>query len=405
MKKFIPIILLTLLASSCQEGEDPTVAAFRVYCEMVANGAKPISFHYPMESQEVDKRWPDYSDIAKDLGVQLYREEQLPTSLLFPSQATEGKTVVIIYKGNRLEQYQQWKTDRNAYTEKDSKVLEELARRLGRLLGYSPQGINKLLRKNTSYRDLNSFGIEQQITHLYYDDLEAAIDFYRNVLGLPQVEPHYFQISADGFIALHTFNDRFTPEQPKSTAIALLTDQLPQWYAHIQENDVPVKYTFKPKEGGPHDGFVAIDPGGYLLEFEQFKQHPENELFMAALSNSPRVDTTLERLDFYGTITWTYHNDMLRMQKFYEEVLGYPLVADQGWTKIYQTAPASFIGLVDERRGMEDYADKKAVHIEWKIQKFLACDDYAKMHWNTFDTINSTLTGPEKYDYLLRPMD
>jgi catechol 2,3-dioxygenase-like lactoylglutathione lyase family enzyme len=405
MKKFIPIILLTLLTSSCQKGEDPAIAAFRVYCETVSNDAKPISFHYPMEKNKIEALWTEFETIAQDFDVQLFREENLPESLLFPSEATEGKTVVIIYKGNRLEQYMQWKSDRNAYTGTDSKVLEGLARRLGRLLGYSPQGINELLRKNTSYRDLNSFGIEEQITHLYYDDLETAIDFYRNVLGLPQIEPHYFQISADGFIALHAFNGRFTPEQPKSTAIALLTDQLPQWYARIQEKGVAIKYTYKPKDGGAHDGFVAMDPGGYLLEFEQFKQHPENELFMAALSKSPKISTTIEGLNFYGTITWTYHNDLLNMQKFYEEVLGYPLVADQGWTKIYQTAPASFIGLVDERRGMEDYADEKAVRIEWKVRNFRAFEDYAKTNWNTFDTTNSTLNGPEKYDYLLRPLD
>ena len=164
-------------------------------------------------------------------------------------------------------------------------------------------------------------------------------------------------------------SDEYPAGLPKSTAIALLTDNLPGWYAHVQEQDIPIKYTYKPREGGPHDGFVAIDPEGYLLEFEQFKQHPENELFMAALENTVRIATSIDHLSFNASITWTYHQDLLAQESYYNEVLGFKMVANQGWTKIYQTSNSSFIGLVDERRGMEDYADKKAVKIEWSVKK------------------------------------
>ena len=37
----------------------------------------------------------------------------------------------------------------------------------------------------------------------------------------------------------------------------------------------------------------------------------------------PRIQTDIENLNFYGSITWTYHNDLLGMQRFYEEVLGF----------------------------------------------------------------------------------
>jgi hypothetical protein len=150
---------------------------------------------------------------------------------------------------------------------------------------------------------------------------------------------------------------------------------------------------------------VAIDPGGYLLEFEQFKQHPENELLMATLSNSPRIPTKIEELKFYGIITWTYHNNLLKMQKFYEEILGYPKVADQGWTKIYQTASASFIGLVDERRGMENYADKKAIEIEWRVRDYEPFWKYGSKYWEGFNPENSSFFGPEHYLYRVSPTE
>jgi hypothetical protein len=147
---------------------------------------------------------------------------------------------------------------------------------------------------------------------------------------------------------------------------------------------------------------VAIDPGGYLLEFEQFKQHPENELFMTVLKKSPKLETGAGQLSFFGSITWTYHKDMLQMQNFYEEVLGFDLVADQGWTKIYQTSPSGFVGLVDECRGMEDYAESKAVEIEWRISEAKPFNEYAEANWKRFRRDDSTFIGPENYIYRIK---
>lgn len=396
------LFALSLILSACTQQENPALTAFDVYCEMVANDAKPMALQYPMEGKAVDELWNDFLRIAEKRDVELYREDDFPVSKLFPAEATDGKAVVLIYRGDRLKQYQQWKTDIQAYKGNDTKKLEALARRFGRLLGYSPSGINQLLSKNSDYRNLASFKVKEQITHLYYENLPAAIEFYETTLGFAKQSDAMFQISSDAFIALHPLEDAHPKGQAKSTAIAFLTDQLPDWYQYVQEQNIPIKYTYKPKEGGPHDGFVAIDPGGYLLEFEQFKQHPENELFMAALASATPIKTAIDNLNFYGSITWTYHKDMLRMQKFYEEVLGYPLVADQGWTKIYQTSSTGFIGLVDERRGMEDFADTKAVEVEWKIANVDSFDTHAQQFWQAYQYKKGVFVGPEQYIYHVR---
>jgi len=396
---YLPIILI--ISISCTKEDTSVLAAFDVYCEMVANDAKPVAFHYPMKATAIDQWWNEFQKIAEKHQVELYREAAFPTTMLFPTTSTKDKTVVIIYRGDRLEQYQQWKADLGAYEGNDSAMLVAFARRLGRLLGYSPQGINQLLSKNSDYRNLTSFQVNQQITHLYYDELEKALEFYEKTIGLIKTDTTQFQISADAFIELHSLNESHPKGQAKSTAIAFLTDQLPAWYDYLQKENVPIKYTYKPKEGGPHDGFVAIDPEGYLLEFEHFKQHPENELFMAALSKAPRLETSVKSLNFYGSITWTYHQDLLKMQQFYEEVLGYQLVADQGWTKIYQTSSSGFIGLVDERRGMENYADTKAVELEWNLIDSSNFHAYAEQFWQQYQYENNLFIGPEKYRYLI----
>lgn len=323
LTNYLCFLMLGLIACQPSPKDRSIAAAFDVYCEMVANDAKPMALHYPMEKATLDEWWTEFAQIAQRHQVKLYREADFPVSLLFPARLTKNKTVVLIYKGKTLKQYQQWKTDLQRYKGNEQSQLEALARRFGRLLGYTPQGINQLLQKNSPYRSLASFGVTQQVTHLYYENVDEAVQFYQNTLGLAKTATAQFSISEDASIVLHPLNDAHKQGQAKSTALAFLTDQLPDWYQYLQEKKVPIKYTYKPRKGGPHDGFVAIDPGGYLLEFEQFKQHPENERFMAHLAEAPRKPTSVQKLNFYASITWTYHKDLLKMQRFYEEVLGY----------------------------------------------------------------------------------
>jgi catechol 2,3-dioxygenase-like lactoylglutathione lyase family enzyme len=66
-------------------------------------------------------------------------------------------------------------------------------------------------------------------------------------------------------------------------------------------------------------------------------------------------------LGFKATIVWFYYRDMAGIQRFYEDVLGFDLIVDQGWAKIYPIGPTAYFGLVDEQRGMHHYTEKKAV--------------------------------------------
>jgi len=402
MRKFTGgFCLMFFLFSACIDKQDSHVVAFDVYCEMVANNAKPLALHYPMDGEIVSDVWESFEAIAQKYEVELFREDDFPNTLLFPSDLTEGKSVILIYKGDRLKQYSQLKAD---VLDNDGNNFDEsvaIARRFGRLLGYGSQGINDLLIKNSAYYNVMAAGVKKQITHLYYKDPEHAKLFYKDKLGLAQKSDDTFQISEDAFIQINPLNDQHQKGQVKSTAIAFLTDQLEEWYAHVQEQGIQIKYTYKPREGGPHDGFVAVDPEGYLLEFEQFKQHPENELFIAKLATLNRVDVSMKNLNFYGSITWAYHKDVLKLQNFYEQVLGFEMVADQGWTKIYQTSKTGFIGLVDEKRGMEDYADKKAVEIQWQLSDQAKLTEFASKYWKQYDFEGKSFSGPEQYRFQL----
>ncbi|MCQ4162359.1 VOC family protein [Roseomonas sp. GC11] len=62
----------------------------------------------------------------------------------------------------------------------------------------------------------------------------------------------------------------------------------------------------------------------------------------------------------YG-ITFFYYDDIHAVAPFYEQVLGFELVLDQGLARIYRIAPNSYFGIVDGNRGHLRHQPKSAV--------------------------------------------
>ena len=53
------------------------------------------------------------------------------------------------------------------------------------------------------------------------------------MLGLQSTDSNRFMISEDAILQLHAMDQDHPRGQAKSTAIAFLTDQLPEWYSYI----------------------------------------------------------------------------------------------------------------------------------------------------------------------------
>ncbi|UWR14726.1 VOC family protein [Sulfitobacter sp. M368] len=62
-------------------------------------------------------------------------------------------------------------------------------------------------------------------------------------------------------------------------------------------------------------------------------------------------------------ITFQYYRDLPAAMAFYETVLGFDLAIDQGWSKIYRIDGQAHVGLVDEARGMQNWAEDKTVQL------------------------------------------
>lgn len=72
----------------------------------------------------------------------------------------------------------------------------------------------------------------------------------------------------------------------------------------------------------------------------------------------PLQDNKAEKL-----ITFIYYKDLQKGIDFYGDVLGFPLEIDQGWSKIYRVSEAGYVGIVDEKKGMQNWHEEKTVQI------------------------------------------
>ena len=210
----------------------------------------------------------------------------------------------------------------------------------------------------------------------YYADVEAAAEFYTRTLGIRMVADYGFakilQVGKTSFLTLvDAERGMHSADEPKTVAIALITDQLDEWWEYVNEREIPLRSGYNPREGSAHDGFVAIDPEGYLLEFERFNPHEENERFVPLLDEAPTLPAGGDVADrpgglgFKATVLWLYYRDVPGMQRFYEERFGLDMLVDQGLAKIYRTSGTGYIGLVDETRGMHRYTEDKAVTVSF----------------------------------------
>lgn len=402
MKKAYLFLSFLYFLVACEDvdksSRDIHMGQIKAFAEMVAADVKPLALSEPMFKEDVDKIWEAAQEIALSYGIKVYRESDLIQTQLFPIGIAQSKEVLIFHKEEALKAYRDLKK-----TVKSAQSGEAEARRFGRLLGYPTHYINQLLAKSTDFRTLRDFGIQGTNLFLYYKDLDKAKNFYHETLGLEIIADYGFaatvKITPDAWLTLVDANvGRHKADEPKTVAIALLTNRLPEWYAYLQENKVPIKYEYKPKENNAHDGFVAIDPEGYLLEFEQFKQHPENEKLMPQLPQYDAITGATSRWTknegFYGAVTLLYYEDMQEAERFYEEKIGFREIVDQGWAKVYQVSNTGYIGLVDGRRGMHSFTELKGTSVSFLVEDLEGWYSYVEGH-QPFPLVQEMYKGKE----------
>ena len=244
---------------------------------------------------------------------------------------------------------------------------------------------NFVSKDNMNQRDIignNAF--------LYYKNYDEATNFYGDILGFKNVFefPDFatiFQTTKSTFITVVNDNGRgmHSSDEPKTIAIALVTDQLEGWYQYALSQNLNIKNPPKPIADNPHHAFLVTDPGGYILEFEHFADHPENKEFIPLLNNSENIygvkgSQRPNNLAFKASIYWLYHTNEEEAEAFYQDVMGLKMIVKQSFSDILTSSPTGYIGLVEDGIGIHNATHEKAVNVGFMTNSAQAWFDYLK---------------------------
>lgn len=218
----------------------------------------------------------------------------------------------------------------------------------------------------------------------YYRELDSAWDFYTRILGFETVADYGFakilRVAPASYLTLVDEGEGMhDATEPKSVTLAVVTGEVEGWWAYLTDQGVEMRAPLGEVGGDrPHDGFVAVDPEGYLLEFERFNPHTENVELIPILSEIAPLHIPPGRetapgviplrppdLGVKATVLWLYYRNLEASQDFYRRALGSDIIVDQGWAKVFPASPTGFIGLVDGERGLHSATEEKAVTVSF----------------------------------------
>lgn len=123
------------------------------FCEIVGAGVKPMALSHPFASPEERAEYREYAaKMAEQYGVLLAEEDSLPVTPLFPVDACEGVYVFLFIGSQAVQERYRALRDHTAELRRtgqyDLQSRLESARELGRLLGYTPEAVERMIASN-----------------------------------------------------------------------------------------------------------------------------------------------------------------------------------------------------------------------------------------------------------------
>ena len=195
-----------------------------------------------------------------------------------------------------------------------------------------------------------------------------------DLLFVPDDTVTYFSSEKDGLIrgieALRDHHAGFGfvaggKEQPNTLR---LEDVRVDW--HGDSALVLARWLFErpggqPPQRGPVTFAFVPTPGGYRIAHAHFANAPAPGAAATPVTSGSRPASLVVQ----ANIVWLYYRDVPAAQRFYEDTIGLALVVDQGFAKVYQVSPTSFVGLVDEKQGLHRASETKAVTVSFVTEQ------------------------------------
>ena len=121
------------------------------FSEMVGVGVKTLALSAAIAPDEMDELEADIRQIAKDAGIEAYREADLIVTDLFPAEIAKGLDVMLLYKDDTLDRYMALKKQKSmlvAAGKYEGEARKDIAREFGKLLSYPTANIEEKINRN-----------------------------------------------------------------------------------------------------------------------------------------------------------------------------------------------------------------------------------------------------------------
>jgi len=168
----------------------------------------------------------------------------------------------------------------------------------------------------------------------YYEDVDAAWQFYDDTLGLQTVVDYGFakilRLADTSYITLvQADSGMHDTSEPKTVTLSLITDELDRWRQHFDADSTVTIDDLHDRA----DSFVVRDPEGYALRFLRYNPHPVHENFIAAVAAVSPLAVEWDGLSIRATIYSAYFESLQEVSPFYDSLFGAPA------SETFKTAP------------------------------------------------------------------
>jgi predicted enzyme related to lactoylglutathione lyase len=82
---------------------------------------------------------------------------------------------------------------------------------------------------------------------------------------------------------------------------------------------------------------------------------------LTQMYSNKRQEADMEKMHLDGQITFLYYPDLKAAAAFYGDLMGFELVDDQRWAKIYRVSASGYVGIVAGEKGFCRPQERNAV--------------------------------------------
>lgn len=87
---------------------------------------------------------------------------------------------------------------------------------------------------------------------------------------------------------------------------------------------------------------------------------------------------SIEDLNVQANLVFLYYEDLASAEDFYKNTLGLEMVLDYGFAKLFHISETTYVGLVDEKKGMHRATEPKAVTLSFVTEEIDEWYEYLK---------------------------